>query len=546
MLNRLFAALRTLIRSQLLIGLLFGLFFCCLAWLLGLLNWRTAAKLAGWWLLMSGVGVVGLSAFNQLKKIAWFLWWLTLLFVVDIGMQGVIRDFFGSAPTPSLLVEALVNTNTQESFEFFREHWRSIAVSWVFALVVLVIAWLVLLKRDYQPRSYSVVTAGVLSLLLIAVGFNPTMLRQNPVARWPVLFKYHLESQQGIAQMDQRLQMVDAQKDQWQIQVQDALPKTVVLVIGESGNRENWGLYGYARDTTAPLSRALHELPGQSILFREAWSSDAFTQPSLTKSLTPETREHPDKWLNTPAVTQMAREAGFSTAWLSNQMSQEGWFDALARRADFRSFVNHGNWRDSSSTDYSLLPVLDGWLRRQKSSKELIVIHLMGQHFYYHQRCPKEISPFSDVDDGVRKQLIEQKRLPHVLTARDEYDNAIYCGADVLAQIMRMTQALRADRAVSVLYFSDHGQEVGHNGNFSGHTQKHLSGYSIPMLLWVNDHWVKRYPDIYANRGFRGDWLDHAVQGLLGIRSAWYDARYDVLASDYAPAESAMPVLSHD
>ena len=546
LLNHLSVALRTLTRSQLLIGLLFGLFFCCVAWVSGLLNWRTAAKLAGWWLLMSGAGVVGLSAINHSKKTSWFLWWLTAMFVVDIGVQGVIRHFFGSAPTPSLLVEVLVNTNTKESFEFLREHWRSIAASLVFALAVLITAWFVFLQREYHSRSYSVLTAGVLWLILIGVGFNPTMLRQNPVTRWPLLLKHHSEAQRGIAQMDQRLREVESQKDRWRIQMVDRSPKTVVLVIGESGNRENWGLYGYARDTTAPLSKTLHELSGQNMLFRDAWSSDAFTQPSLTKALTPATRERPDAWLDTPAVTQMAREAGFSTAWLSNQMSQEGWFDALARRTDFRAFVNHGNWRDSSSTDYSLLPVLDIWLRSQKAERELIVVHLMGQHFYYHQRCTKEISPFSDVDDVVRKKLMEQQRLPHIVTARDEYDNATYCGADVLAQIMRMTQTLRADRPVGVVFFSDHGQEVGHHGNFSGHTQKHLSGYSIPMLLWVNDHWVKRYPEIYAERAFRSDWMDHVVQGLLGIRSAWYDARYDILAPDYAPAESAMPVLSHD
>lgn len=535
-----------MIRSHLWIGLLFGLFFCFVAWLLGLLDWRTAAKLAGWWLLMSGAGVVVLGAFNQSKKVAWLLWWLTLMFVVDIGVQGVIRHFFGSAPTPSLLVEALANTNTQESLEFFREHWRSIAVSLVFAIVMQVIACWVLFKWNYQARSYSLINAGALSLLLIGVGFNPTMLRQNPVARWPVLLKYHSQAQQSIAQMDEQLSMVEAQKQQWQIQVEDVSPTTFVLVIGESGNRENWGLYGYARDTTAPLSQTLHELSGQTILFREAWSSDAFTQPSLTKALTPATRERADEWLNTPAVTQMAREAGYSTAWLSNQMSQEGWFDALARRTHFRSFVNHGNWRDSSSTDYALIPVLEDWLRRQKSSKELIVIHLMGQHFHYNQRCPKEIAPFSNIDDAVRKQLIEHKRLPHILTARDEYDNAIYCGADVLAQVIRTTQTFRGDRSVGVLYFSDHGQEVGHNSNFSGHSQSQMSGFNIPMLLWTNPNWSKHYPQVYADRAFRSDWLDQTVQGLLGIRSAWYDVRYDILDPEYAPMESVLPVLSHD
>ncbi len=73
-----------------------------------------------------------------------------------------------------------------------------------------------------------------------------------------------------------------------------------------------------------------------------------------------------------------------------------------------------------------------------------------------------------------------------------------------------------------------------------------MSGFNIPMLLWTNPNWSKHYPQVYADRAFRSDWLDQTVQGLLGIRSAWYDVRYDTLDPEYAPMESVLPVLSHD
>ena len=91
------------------------------------------------------------------------------------------------------------------------------------------------------------------------------MLRQNPITRWPILINRHLEAQKSIADIDHHLKLIDDQHVQWQIQTVDPDPRTIILVIGESGNRDNWGLYGYPRDTTRPLAKALNELSGPSV-----------------------------------------------------------------------------------------------------------------------------------------------------------------------------------------------------------------------------------------------------------------------------------------
>ena len=533
--------------SPLIVSLLFGLCFCTLAWALGLLNWRTAAKLAGWWLLMSSACITVLSVFKQYKKIPWVLFGLVCLFAVDIGVQGVIWHFFGLTPNPSLVVSAIANTNAHESIEFIQEHGYSILISVIFAVLTILLASRVLFRLDYQRHMYSKKAALLTSSLLILLCFNSTMLRQNPITRWPILINRHLEAQKSIADIDHHLKLIDDQHVQWQIQTVDPDPRTIILVIGESGNRDNWGLYGYPRDTTRPLAKALNELSGQSILFRDSWSSDAFTHQVLTKALTPATKQQPDVWLSTPTITQMAHEAGYRTAWLSNQMTQEGWFEAVADRTDFKMFTNHGNWRDSSSTDDQLLPVLKDWLAKDNQNKrELVVIHLLGQHTLYDRRCPLGLLPFTDAHDEVTLQMEKNDRSANIIETRNDYDNAVYCGSEVLSQILRTTQSVRANQPVSVLYFSDHGQEVGHHENFAGHTQRYLSGFSIPMLLWVNSNWKESYPVEYANRPFRNDWIDQTVQHLLGIRSVWYDQRYDVLSPNYAPNESVLPVLTDD
>lgn len=189
----------------------------------------------------------------------------------------------------------------------------------------------------------------------------------------------------------------------------------------------------------------------------------------------------------------------------------------MAEDASHRVFINNGNWRDSSSLDEALLPHLRAYLQQTVRPRELIVLQVLGQHFFYEQRCAADQRIFLGVDsDEVATGMLAMGRSRDIIAKRNDYDSAVHCGSRFLAGVLREVSALRSERPVSVLYFSDHGQEVGHNRNFAGHSVEDESGYTIPMLLWTNTHAPASHMDL-AQPGFRLDRLHLITRQLLGI-----------------------------
>jgi len=517
---------------------LFGLGLHAAALMLGFMLTRDVAKSLAWWLVLGSA--LWLLAGRHGPRSAQRVWLLLAgLFALDIGTQGLLRGYFGSQPQPSVIAESLANTRGAEVAGFLGEQWRAIATGLCFTAAALWCAW----RWRLAPVTTQRWPLLTLCLLAALMHLNPAMLRAEPLARWGVVYARHLKAHREIARLDAQRAALWDQRADWQLRTLDEQPRTVVLVIGESNTRLNWGLLGYERDTTAPLAEAMGRLPGAHVLLRQAWSAEAFTLPSLRLALTAATVEHPEAWTTTPDVTQLARAAGYRVSWLSNQPAHEGWFASMAASADERRFINKGNWRDSSATDHDLLPALDQWLAAPAAPRELLVIHLLGQHFHFAQRCPATMRHWADGDDDAVSQALRQAgRSAAIVRARNEYDDAVRCGADVLARMMDALHRQRPERALELLYFSDHGQEVGHVSDFAGHSQGTEAGYAIPLYWWSRPSVMDAAgQQALAQRPFRLDWADHAVQHLLAIRSRFYEPTLDLFSPDYAPPLPVQP-----
>jgi heptose-I-phosphate ethanolaminephosphotransferase len=496
-----------------------------------------------WWLSLGGLAWLAADRLGpQAARRTWV--GLAALFGLDIGTQAMLLGYFGSVPQPGVIAESLAHTSLAETAGFLGEQWRAITRALLLTLATTGAAWRWAVPPALQGRAARRALWALLGLCVL-LHFNPTMRRGQPLLRWVVVYSRHLIAQREIAQLDQARAALWKRHADWQVQRLDDAPRTAVLVIGESGTRLNWGLLGYPRDTTAPLAQAIARLPGEFVVFGQAWSAQAFTLPSLRTALTPATDEHRDDWLQGPDVVLLAKAAGYHVTWLSNQPVSEGWFASMARSADRSVFINKGNWRDSSATDHDLLPALEPLLAGAVPERELLVVHLLGQHFHFDQRCPAALKRWAPQapDDAVTQSLRAAGRSASTIAARNAYDDAVFCGADVLARLMTRLHQQRPGRVLELLYFSDHGQEVGHGIDFAGHSESTAAGYAIPVLWWTRDGALPagRRPSALADRPFRLDWADHAVQHLLGIRSALYRPELDLLGPDYAPPGATRP-----
>ena len=520
---------------------LVGLFLGLSAWGLGLARSQDAAKIALWWFVLGGsLLALGQCLSGRAAARVWLV--LCVVFGMDCAVQGVVRGFFGALPQPGVIAEALANTTPSESWGFILGQRGPIGIG----LVYWGLWWCIGLlgRRAWQETPPPVPSRkrwAVLSLLLACAGLlhaNPSMLGHEPFLRWGVVYVRHQQAREDMQLLNAARQALWSQRQDWQARLDDQGPATVIVFIGESGNRMNWGLYGYPRDTTAPLAQTFKSLGGQTLLFTQARSSQAFTLPSLRLALTPASEQHPELWRDAPDFVLLARAGGYHVRWLSNQPGQDGWLASLARGADEHVFINSGNWRDSSTEDDDLLPVLRRKLQSPAPARELIVVHLLGQHFHYELRCGKQAGPFGRVsDDAVMQTLRAQGRSASIRQSRNAYDDAIFCGARSVARLLQEVAQSRADRPVRALYFSDHGQEVGHHRDFAGHSEQDESGYTVPLWIWSNPL-ASPLDGRHLDAPIRLDTLDHALQHLMGLRSRWYEPALDFLSRQYtAPAK---------
>ncbi|MGO0790674.1 phosphoethanolamine transferase [Herbaspirillum seropedicae] len=460
------------------------------------------------------------------------------LFFLDAALKGFLRDYFGLRPNPVLVLQAIFNTNPAESSEFFRHNWRDVAQAVLAFVVMMSLAWLGerwLARREARQaaapwRARGVAGVGLLLAMFVALHFNPTMAKENPLLFWPIRYLDYQAQTEQARSMEQNIASNMAQSAQWQVHYAGPQRNTLVWVIGESLNRANMSLYGYERQTTPLLDAMRRDL----LVFRDVVSSEPATMGSLMKMLTPADLDDPHAWSRKPDVVMLAREAGFRVIWLSNQVPNDGWLGVVSRRADQQVFINKGAGRGENNFDGNLLPGLEAALQ-DPAPKKLIVVHLLGAHPTYDMRYPSDYARFDGVRDGVTQKLENADRSPWIRQLRNEYDNAIAYNDYVVGNMLRLTMRTAPEDNASLVFSSDHAQEVGHTRDHAGQSASDPSGYEIPMLLWTRSFIGKSSEERaqLEHRPYQTDQMEHTILGLLGVRSVYYDAHRDILSDSF-------------
>ncbi|WP_374623975.1 phosphoethanolamine transferase [Pandoraea sp.] len=526
--------------KSLLYRLSLGLGGLALFWAFGMISANEFGKSAA--LMTTALpGLVGLCLLLRARPV-----WLSAttlgiiaVFFLDAATKGFLRDYFGLRPNHLLVFQAVFNTNPSEASEFFRHNWRDVAQASTF-FAVLMIAVAVLERRLSRTEAAHALPPmrrsskiAVLTLLtgFLALHLNPTMAKENPLLYWPIRYLDYQGQLAHIDKLQRELERNMAQRSEWRVQYRGPARKTVVWVIGESLNRTNMSLYGYARNTTPMLNALRKDL----IVFRDVVSSEPATMASLIKMLTPASLADPDAWTRQPDLLMLAKEAGYRTYWISNQVPNDGWLGLVANRADERVFINKGFGRGENNVDGNLLPDVEAALASD-APRKLIVVHLLGAHPTYDMRYPEAFARFDDADDAVMAGLAQQGRSLWVRQLRNEYDNAIAYNDYVVANVIRKTMSATAQSDASLLFTSDHAQEVGHTRNHTGQSVADASGYEIPMLVWTRNAIDPHTRTALESRPYQTDWLEHTMLGLLDIDTTYYNASHDVLSTAFAPA----------
>ena len=472
-----------------------------------------------------------------LRRAVLALW--VAAFVADAVVRAYLWQAYGSAPDSAKMLMAVANTAAEETAEYL-QHAKVRLLGWgLFGLVV----WAVLLWA--APRALAAgarwgrwsgglraptweqarrLLGALLVLLVLAAYASKPWRRLHPVLWWPAW---------SVVVADTRATWHDweLQRDAWLsagqssgVTIAPDAPRTVMLVITDSVNRDNLSLYGYGRPTT-PL---LDQQKSQLSIMRNAWSVAANTLMTIPSMLRLQASRTPTALAvnaQPPAaqdVLALARAAGYEVHWISNHddLAIQQRHGALAQE---QAYPNHTPGRASKSLDEVVLPYVEQALARGAKHK-LVVVHLLGAHPHYSARFPESFEKFGD-NDAVAQQMREQGRWPWIRHLRHDYDTSLRYHDQVLSRLLTLTQAQASKGPATWIMVSDHGQEVGHQRNHTGHSPSTPAGYRIPLVVW-RDRGL--WPEAITQQPVRGDWLGMTLVSLLGLEWSGYDPSRDV------------------
>jgi heptose-I-phosphate ethanolaminephosphotransferase len=459
----------------------------------------------------------------------WLAHGWALIFGADATLRAASWLAYRSDLDSAFILEAIANTTAVESGEFLLQYWHLIPI--LLLGVMSLNAWYFFCLPRIGSVTGSFTTPRVLMLLALALltvlayGLRPNRA-QHPLVYWAgyaqqlEAYRSNLANSAEVAHEWDTLLADDA------ISYHGPDKQTFVLVLAESITRHNMQLCGYERDTTPKLSSIRDELT----IFCNAFSAAASTLPSLRMKLTDASTEHPNAERNGSLLAR-ARKAGFKLHWISNQ-DDEYTATLFGEYADEAVFANRRSGRSSSSLDEALVTPFRAALA-DPHPRKLIVVHMIGAHPNYSLRYPPAFIRFdSRENDVVDEGLLRDRRNIITRRQRDHYDNALVYHDHVVSQLIgALRESSPRDAARTLLYASDHGNEVGHTGNHVGHSPRTEAGYAVPVILWQGGR-----PRLKAleYRQILTDSLDDNALRLMGVQWTSSNRLENWFAVDYA------------
>ena len=495
---------------------------------------------AGDWLFAAGLFVT-LTALHFLILLVLCNRWTAKPLLAVILIATAFASYYMASYTvfldPSMLRNVL-RTDVKEAGELFSLGMLPHLV--LYGLLPLLLLTRVRVVRDaWRPallrRTLSLVL-GVLILggALVAIFQDMApLMRNNKEVRYlitPANYLYSLArvlgSDASAATRERQQIGLDATlAPSWQTRKK---PTLFVVVVGETARAANWGLSGYARQTTPQLAER------DVINFAQVTSCGTNTEVSLPCMFSLQGRRNydEDKIRGSESLLNVLERAGLRVLWRDNQSGCKGVCTGVETQK-LDSAKVPGLCDGERCFDEILTHDLDQVLADRQGNL-VIVMHQLGNHGpAYYKRYPDAFRRYTPECETPDLAKCERE------TVVNAYDNAILYTDHVLAKTIDFLKAKSATYDTAMLYVSDHGESLGENGLYL-----HGVPYSIapkvqvevPMTLWVSPGYAQSFAldtDCLRQRAAQPathDNLFHSLLGMLDVRTSIYDAGLDVAA----------------
>ncbi len=365
-----------------------------------------------------------------------------------------------------------------------------------------------------------------------AAGFEKFETRIEPAVPWQMAVAYHryldtLAGMQDMLESASKIPPLHNLKD-----VMANTPATLVLVIGESTNRQRMSLYGYPRPTTPELDK----LKDQLDVFDNVITPRPYTIEALQQVLTFADEENPDLYLSTPSLVSMMKQAGYKTFWITNQQTmtkRNTMLTTFSEQADEQVYLNNNRNQNAAQYDGDVIEPFNKALA-DGAPRKLIVVHLLGTHMSYQYRYPSTFDKFQD-REGVPAGIRDDQ-----LPTYNSYDNAVLYNDFVVSSLIK--DYARTNPNGFLLYLSDHGEDVfdsvGHSTLGRNENKPTAPMYTIPFMAWASPKWRATHDWNLAgdlSRPYSSSHLIHTWADLAGLSFDELDRSKSLVSDSFKP-----------
>lgn len=420
------------------------------------------------------------------------IFWILFPFIFFGAFQIVLLYLFGQSIIAVDMFLNLVTTNSSEALELLDNLIPAIVIVVVLYVPALVLAMISIVRkrllseafiRRERRRACVALVIGVASLGAAYLMDKRYELKSD---LYPANVCYNI----GLA--FHRTALTQSYKETSQdftFHARATHPsdkrEIYVMVVGETSRALNWSLYGYQRDTNPQLSK----VQGLTAFCHVLTESNT-THKSVPMLLSPVNACNFDSIYHQKGIITAFKEAGYQTAFFSNQRYNHSFIDFFGMEAHTYDFIKEDSLDSSyNPSDDELLKLVATELAKGVS-KQFIVLHTYGSHFNYRERYPTNFASFIP-DFPVDAEVKYKDNLVNA------YDNSIRYTDDFLARLIGMLQEQQADAAM--LYTSDHGEDIfDDTRHLFLHASPVPSYYQIhvPFLVWMSDSYREAYPSL--------------------------------------------------
>ena len=504
----------------------------------------TAQRLA----LLGGFGlvVVGITA-ALLSLLAWprvFRPVATALVLVSAFNTHFMLQY-GAVIDPTMLAN-VVQTDVREVRDL---------MSWALPLTVLLVAGLplwVIWRRPLAMRSWLPQTGrnalgaliGVVVVVATLVTYQDlaSLMRNHKELRYMVnpVNTLYAGSRLAVDQLPKQVQTLKPVGEDAQLGASytGQIRPPLLMVVGETARAQNFGLNGYARNTTPALAR-WHAQEGL-VNFSQVQSCGTNTKVSVPCMFSPLTRtQGGDQTPEHENLLDVLQRAGLAVLWIDNQAGCKG-VCARVPNASALDLKIPGLCDGGECLDPAMLDGLDARIAaldpERRARGVVVVLHQMGSHGpAYYKRSAPDRKPFmpectsNTLSDCPPEQLV------------NAYDNSIAYTDHFLDLSLQWLKAREKSgaNATGLIYMSDHGESLGEKGLYLHGVPYAMAPQQqthVPMVAWLSPAMQQRSGvdgeclRAQADKPLSHDNLFHSVLGLMDVQTQAHDLALDMLA----------------